>query len=143
MIAVSMSRRFLISALSATALTVSVACNVFHDPSSTSPSAGALTDTFSGTLPQGGSLIFSGNTTTSGNVTVTLTSTSPASPGLGMSLGVSNNGICSVSVSTSSAVAGTTPQLTTTLAAGAYCVKVYDVGTLTANVSVTIAVSHS
>jgi hypothetical protein len=48
-----------------------------------------------------------------------------------------------VTNSTSSAVAGSTAQLTATENPGTYCVKVSDTGNLTTTSTVTVAVAHS
>jgi hypothetical protein len=58
-------------------------------------------------------------------------------------VGPSNNGTCSVTNSTSSAVAGSSPQLTVNENPGTYCVRVSDSGSLTATSTVTVTVAHS
>jgi hypothetical protein len=45
--------------------------------------------------------------------------------------------------SNTSALAGSTPQLTVNEPAGSYCISVYDVGNLTGTATFTVTVSHS
>jgi hypothetical protein len=44
--------------------------------------------------------------------------------------------------SSTSVLAGSTPQLTVTEQPGSYCVSVYDVGNLTGNATFTVTVAH-
>jgi hypothetical protein len=123
----------------------SLSCNLFHD-SSTSPSTpSTATDTFTGTVNQNGSVIFTFTVAQGGPVAVTLTALSPnASTAVGLGIGTpSGTTACTLMNSTSAAIAGATPQVTATEAAGTYCVKVYDVGNLTATSTVTVTVAHS
>ena len=126
------------------ALTVMAAgCNLFNN--SDAPDTAAITtDTFNGPLAQNSSIVFGFKVTTAGTVSVTLTSVTPAtSATLGLGVGTSSNGTtCSLTNSTSAAVAGSAAQLTTTLGPGPYCVKVYDEGHLTAASSVALSVAH-
>jgi hypothetical protein len=104
----------------------------------------STTDTFNGSLAPNGAIVFTFSVTTAGSVGVTLTSVSPSTTGaLGLGVGPSSNGGCSVTNSTSSAVAGSAAQLTATEDPGAYCVKVSDVGNLTTTSAVTVTVTHS
>jgi hypothetical protein len=48
-----------------------------------------------------------------------------------------------MSSSTSTAVAGSAPQISVTENPGTYCVDVYDVGNLTAASTFTVAITHS
>ena len=117
--------------------------NPFSSLSSPSTNA-STTDTFSGSLGQNQSLIFTFTVTNAGSVGVTLTSVSPSTTGaLGLGVGQSTNGTCSVTNSTSSALAGSTAQITATENPGTYCVKVSDVGNLTTTSTVTVTVAHS
>jgi hypothetical protein len=113
--------------------------------SSSAPSTTASTaDTFSGSLAQNGSVVFTFTVTNAGNVGVTLSSVSPSTTSaLGLGVGPSSNGTCSVTNSTSSAVAGSTAQLTATENPGTYCVKVSDPGNLTTASTVTVTIAHS
>jgi hypothetical protein len=128
------------------AMTVMAAgCNLFNH--SDAPDTAAITtSTFNGPLDKGGSIVFGFKVETEGLVSVTLTSVTPATTaGLGLGVGTSPDGgtTCSLSSSTSAAVAGSAAQLTTTLSPGPYCVKVYDVGNnLTGASSVAVSVAH-
>jgi len=109
------------------------------------PSTGsATTDTFNGTLTPNGSLLFTFVVANAGSVAVTLTAVSPATTGaLGLGVGPSTNGTCTIANSTSAAIAGGSPQLSATENAGSYCVKVTDAGSLTTASAVTVTVTHS
>jgi hypothetical protein len=118
-------------------------CDWFNNDSSPS-STTANTETFSGSLAQGGSVMFTFTVAKSGAVNVTLTSLTPSSSaGVGLGVGTPSGTTCTVTASTSSAVAGSTAQLTSTETPGSYCVKVSDAGGLTAPATVTVTVSHS
>ena len=109
-----------------------------------SPAGSTTTDTFNGSLAPNGAIVFTFTVTAAGSVGVTLTSVSPSTTSaLGLGVGPSSNGTCSVTNSTSSAVAGATAQLTVTENSGTYCVRVSDAGTLPTVSTVTVTVSHS
>jgi hypothetical protein len=122
---------------------ITPACSMFNNDESPSKVT-ATTDTFNGPLAQNGSVVFTFTVAAAGDVNVTLTSVSPSTSGaLGLGIGTLNGTSCSLTNSTSAAVAGSTPQLTTTASPGTYCVKVYDVGNLTAASTVSVKVAHS
>ena len=127
------------------AVLATASCNWFKNNSnSTSPST-ALTETFSATLYQNNSVMFTFTTTQSGTVAVTLTAVTPATTAL-LNLGIGTpNGTnaCTLTTSASSAVAGSIAQITTSENAGSYCVKVYDTGTLSATSTVTVTIAHN
>ena len=139
-----MSIRRLPSLLLLALAVLSAGCALFRH--SDAPDTAAITtDTFNGPLPMGASIVFGFKVTTEGMVSVTLTSVTPAtSVALGLGIGTSNDGgqTCALTNSTSAAVAGSAAQLTATLSPGPYCVKVYDVGHLTAASSVALSVAH-
>ena len=88
--------------------------------------------------------MFTFSVTAAGSVGVTLTSVAPSTTSpLGLGVGPSSNGTCSVTNSTSSAVAGSNAQLTASANPGTYCVRVSDAGNLTATSTVTVTVAHS
>jgi hypothetical protein len=113
----------------------------FSSPSSPSSN----TETFSGALPQQGNVVagtFSVSQT--GTVSVTLASDSAASAvalGLGIGTPIGTTG-CTLTTSTTNAVAGSAAQISVTENSGSYCVALYDVGNLTAAVTYTITVAH-
>ena len=106
-----------------------------------------FTDTFTGTLSQNGSFTHSFTTASLGAVTVTIVSLSPnTSQIVGLSLGVWNGSACSTSPQTggsSSDTATTGSSITLNAsAAGSLCVRLYDVGFITAPVLYTLQVTH-
>jgi hypothetical protein len=108
-------------------------------PSNNTPS----TDTFNGSLAPSGALVFTFSVATAGNVAVTLTAVSPATTSpLGLGVGPSSNGNCTIANSTSGAIAAGSPQLSATQNPGSYCVKVSDAGNLTTMSTVTVTVTH-
>jgi hypothetical protein len=124
----------------AVATVLAAGCNLFNN---TSPSTTATTDTFSGALAQSSSVAFTFTMAAAGNVAVTLTALTPSSSSaVGLGIGTPNGSSCAVTNSTSAAIAGTIAQLTTTENPGTYCIKLYDVGNLTATVTVTVTVAH-
>jgi hypothetical protein len=137
-------RRSLQTFLLLAAVMSAAACsNPFSDSSAPSTTA-STTDSFNGPLAPNGAIVFTFTVATAGSVGVTLTSVSPSTTStLGLGVGPSSNGTCSVTNATSSAVAGSTAQLTATENPGTYCVKVSDIGNLTATSTVTVTVAHS
>jgi len=110
------------------------------DSSSTDSST---TDTFNGTLAPKGSLVFTFSVASAGNVAVTLTTVAPATTGaLGLGIGPSSNGTCTIANSTSGATAGGSPQLSAMENPGSYCVQVADAGSLATTSTVTVTVMH-
>jgi hypothetical protein len=113
---------------------------------STPSSASLVTDNFSGTVDVGG-LDVHPFTITIGNqpVSVTLTAAGPP-PSIFMGLGVGSpatDGTCSVfSIAAVVVQAGTGPHLSGSIAAGSYCVAVFDVGNQTVPVDYTVTVVH-
>jgi hypothetical protein len=106
-----------------------------------------FTDTFTGTLSQNGSFTHSFTTASLGAVTVTIVTLAPnASQIVGLSLGVWNGTSCSTSPQTggsSSDTATTGSSITLNAsAAGSLCVRLYDVGFVTAPVLYTLQVTH-
>lgn len=138
------SNRLLLTFLLVSSAALAAACsNLLNNPSTPSGSSG--TDTFSGTLALNSSVVFMFKVTTAGPVSVDLSSVSPSTLGaLGLGIGTSPDGTgCSVTNSTSAAVANSTAQLTVTENPGSYCVKVTDLGNLTTSSTVTVGVTHS
>jgi hypothetical protein len=132
------------TALLLASLLSGAACtNPFDNSSSPSTPGGPTTDTFNGSLAQGGSVTFTYTVATAGSVAVTLTTVTPSTTiGLGLGMGTSNGGTCTVTNSTSSAVAGSSPQLSATENPGTYCVRVSDSGNLATASTVTVTVAH-
>jgi hypothetical protein len=118
-------------------------CNLLNDSSSPStPSPATSTETFGGTVGVQGSSRSTFNVAQQGTVTVTLSSLSP-SVAMGLGIGTPNGTTaCAMTSSTTSALAGSTPQLTVTEPPGSYCVSVYDVGNVTGTVTYSVMVAH-
>jgi hypothetical protein len=110
--------------------------------SSTSPSSGTSTDTFSSSLTVGGASISSFTVAQAGTITVTLTSLGVAGP-VGLGIGTPNGTTsCVMTSSSASVVPGGTPQISATENAGNYCVEIFDPGTLTASTTFSFTVVH-
>jgi hypothetical protein len=115
------------------------------------PTGTVVTDTFNGTvpLPVAGVLqvdVHNFNVAVAGTVSVTLVSAGPP-PTITMGLAIGNpgtTGTCSIISNGSTATpAGTAAQLTGTLAAGAYCVVVGDLGNALQPIAYTVTVAHT
>jgi hypothetical protein len=105
-------------------------------PVATSP----VTETFSTQLAVGGYASRSFNAAKAGTATVTLTSAGSSSTvklGLGVGIPDINGNGCLFTRSTDTAAGG---QLSIAVDAGVYCVKLYDIGTLTSNINFTITI---
>jgi hypothetical protein len=61
---------------------------------------------------------------------------------VGLGIGTPSGAGCALTTSTSSAVAGSVPQLSTNENSGPFCVKIYDVGNLSTAVTFIINVAH-
>jgi hypothetical protein len=111
----------------------------------TAPSASVVTETFPGTVPVLGNDVHTFTASQSGEIDVTLTAVGPpATIMMGLAIGTlaaANSATClPVSGGTMTAQAGST--LTGTVAAGAYCVMVFDIGNDTEPVTYTVTVKH-
>jgi hypothetical protein len=112
----------------------------------TSPTPVADTATllseFSSQVIPGGSASRQFEVTTEGPIGVTLKSTTPAGVTVGVGVGIPRaNGSCALTAAIET-VAGTASQITITAATGAYCTKVYDLGTLADPLPFTISISR-
>ena len=140
-----MTARLLIVALLAA---LAVACG--DDPSSTAPSSTTSTTTtvtYAGTIDVGGSRFYSFSNAAAGSVTAFLASvTSPATRlpvalPLEIGIGVPAGTGCSTTT-TQMAAPGLVPQMTVSLAAGVFCLRVADAGELRAPVAFAVRFSH-
>jgi hypothetical protein len=112
----------------------------------TSPTATVDSEIFqrelSGAILPGGSVSRSFDTAAPGTVTVLLKSTTPGGIAVGMGVGITrSNGSCALG-SAVEATAGAAAQISISADKGAYCAKVYDLGTLQEPLPFTIAISH-
>jgi hypothetical protein len=114
----------------------------------TAPTGTLVTDTFTGTVPVGGSDSHNFTITTSGNaLNVTLVSAGPP-PTITMGLGVgtpSSTNTCSILPNGGiQTTAGSTAQLSgSNFGAGTYCVVVVDVGNAAGTITYTVTVAHT
>jgi hypothetical protein len=138
-----MRRLNLTRALVAVALaTASTACD---DPGPTAPTPDTpvvenVTETFSGLLARNGALTFP-FAVSAGNASVSLTALTPNTVAVGLSLGTWNGVSCAAVISNDNATEFT--QLVGTAGqAGNLCLRIHDVGRLTAPVTFTVAVVH-
>ena len=115
------------------------------------PSGTVVTETFTGTvaLPVAGVLqvdVHNFTVNVGGNLSVTLTAAGPP-PTITMGLGIGNpatDGSCSfLSGGTTQTPAGSTAQLSGTVAAGTYCVAVGDIGNALQPIAYTVTVAHT
>ena len=112
-------------------------------PTSTPTAAPSTTDTFTGTLAQGSSVVntFTVVAATGGTVTFTLVALTPQSTiTVGLGLGTPGTSGCALASTSENVKVGTV--LSTTLSAGTYCVALYDLGNLTAANNYTLTVLH-
>jgi hypothetical protein len=123
---------------------LSAGCNLLNNDSTSPTTPTTVTDTWSNTLAVKGSSLYTFTVASAGTVSVTLTALSPtATVAVGLGLGTPNGtASCTLSSSTPSAIASSTPQITVTENAGTYCAQIYDVGNLTTASSFTITIVH-
>jgi hypothetical protein len=104
-----------------------------------------VTETLTGTVAQNSSSVLPFNATAAGTVTATLTTLAPLSSiTVGFSLGTYSGTTCQVVLDNPAGVQGSILS-GNAATAGAFCVRVYDVGNITANapVSYTVTVVHN
>jgi hypothetical protein len=109
----------------------------------TNPNTPAITEPpFTGTLRTNGAAVYPFVATVGGTVTATLTTLGPDSTvGIGLSIGTWTGAACQVVVANDNAAQSTAISGTVTSAAS-LCVRVYDVGKLTAPADFTVTIVH-
>lgn len=108
----------------------------------TTTTAATVTETFAGTLNTNGASTFPFTATTGGTVTATLTSLAPdATLPIGLSLGTWTGAACQIVVANDNA-AQTAVITGTVTSAASLCVRVYDVGKVTAPVEFSVSIAH-
>jgi len=135
--------RSLFGAVVLLAAFTSVGCDDKGPTTPTPPAAPTITENFSGTLTVNGGVSYPFVVGTSGSVTATLTSVSPdVEVPIGMSLGVWNTTTesCQVIISSDLTLQGNV--IVGNARSGVLCVRVYDVGRLTASTTYEVAVTH-
>ena len=121
---------------------VIASCSTAEVP--TAPDAGPFLDVFASQLGVHGTATRSFTVREPGTVSVTLTSAGPpATLELGLGVGIPNSSGAGCNL-TKSVVTGaaSSPQLTIDADGGAYCVRVFDVGNVTENVTFSVSVLH-
>ncbi len=99
-----------------------------------------FTETFNGAINMNGAATSNFTATTGGSVTATLTTVSPdATIAVGLSLGTWTGSACQVVIANDNALQGAIVTGTVTSAAS-LCVRIYDIGKVTAPVNYTITV---
>jgi hypothetical protein len=110
-------------------------------PTTPTPAAPTTTDTFNGTLAQGGSNIHTFTLSQIGEVDATLTAVGPLSTlALGFVLGAYDGTNCNPGFQNLSSLQGQLLAGSTT-ATGTFCVRVFDVGNIVAGTTVTYTVT--
>ena len=111
----------------------------------TTPDPVFVTETFTGTLTVNGAQTHNVFTSATGMVTATVTSLGETAPEkVGFSMGtLSTIGTCTVVLHNDNAVVSSSLNGTVASLNGSLCVRLFDVGSLTAPVDYTITVNHS
>src|SRR5947207_14875573 len=126
---------------------LAVGCQTGSDTSSglLTPSTNPMTENFTGSVDVAGSDSHPFTIALSnGQLSVTLTAAGPpATIFMGLGVGSWSDPTCTILSGASTIVqAGTSAQLSGTANAGAFCVKVYDVGNQTSQVTYAVTVTH-
>ncbi len=131
--------RVLIASLAVTV----AACSGLIDELPTTPDPVITTETFTGTLTVNGGQTHQFFTSATGAVTATLTSLGEAPPEtVGFSMGTMAGSTCTIVLANDQAVVTSVLTGTVSTLQGALCVRMYDVGKLTAPVDYSFTVSH-
>lgn len=105
----------------------------------------SVSEVFAGALPVSGASFYSFDVGAYGTVNVTLDRVGggsvPSSVWVGVGVGVPDGTDCSTTISLNTQ-AGAGPHVSTTLAAGTYCARVYDIGNLAAPAPFSITIAH-
>ncbi|HZR25009.1 MAG TPA: hypothetical protein VFA59_15555 [Vicinamibacterales bacterium] len=131
------------------AAVVATACDNSSDSTASSTglsaTAVATTESFTGTIPVGGT-DFHSFTVVAGGGTLSATLTAAGPPStifMGLGIGTPGSGVCAILPNAATSTqAAATPQLSGTIGAGTYCVSVFDIGNQSAPVTYAVTVSH-
>lgn len=111
-------------------------------PTPTDSDTATLLREFSSEIAPGASASRTFDVSAAGSIAVTLTSTTPSGVVVGLGVGIPrSNGSCALHAAVETA-AGAAAQIALAAEAGAYCAKVYDLGTLDAPLPFTISISR-
>ncbi len=109
----------------------------------TTPDPVTVTETFTGSVNINGGATHTFFTSATGTVSATLTSLGENPPSaVGLSLGTMSGSTCSLLLTNDRAVVTSIVTGTVTTLGGSLCVRIYDVGSLTATVPYEIRVEH-
>jgi len=139
-------RVFAVSLLIVSAL--GAGCGKSAATTSPTPTPDSVTETFTGTLPVGGSPFYSFSTATTGTVTATLTDIEgdgvPSSVEVNLGIGTLSAFTCSATpVEVQMSGTAQVPALVTnTEQPGVYCVIISDIGNLFAPATFTVTIDH-
>ena len=121
---------------------IGASCHAVEVP--TAPDTGPFTETFESRLGIQGAATRSFTVQDAGTISVTLTSIGPpATVEVGVGVGIPNGSGagCNMARSVVTGASGS-PQLSVAADGGAYCVRIFDVGNLTGDVSFSLTVLH-
>ena len=137
-------RAFILRALVLLVALVAAGCEGDINKFPTTPDPVIVTETFTGTLTVNGAQTHNVFTGATGVVSATLTSLGENAPEkVGFSMGtLSSVGTCTVVVHNDNAVVQTALTGTVANLNGTLCVRIFDVGTMSAPVDYTLTVSH-
>jgi hypothetical protein len=136
-------RLLILHALIASLAVTVAACSGLIDELPTTPDPVITTETFTGTLTVNGGQTHQFFTSATGAVTATLTSLGEAPPEtVGFSMGTMAGSTCTIVLANDQAVVTSVLTGTVSTLQGALCVRMYDVGKLTAPVEYSFTVSH-
>ena len=108
------------------------------------PSTPIVTETFAGSIGPQGANVYRFVVISSSTVSVRLSEVDPAAIALGLGLGTPKNDLdCTLLSSNPSAVVQERPQISVTTNPGAYCVQVFDSGSVSSSASFSVVVTHS
>jgi hypothetical protein len=127
----------LVAALALSAMACKDAASA-TSPTATSP----VTETFSGQFVPGGSAARAFTAASSGTVSLTLTQIGPPADvvvGFGVGIPQANGSGCYLT-QTMQAGASTVPQITATVDAGTYCLRLYDTGAMVSPVAFSVTI---
>ncbi len=118
-------------------------CDSVLDDFPTTPDPVTVTETFTGSFNINGAVTHTFFSTATGAVTATLTSLGENPPAaVGLSLGTYAGSSCSLTITNDKAVVTSVVTGIVTTLGGSLCVRIYDVGSLTASVPYEIRVDH-
>lgn len=104
-----------------------------------------ISEAFASSVPVNGSRFYAFEVGTYGTVNVTLDRVGgggvPTTVWVGIGLGVPDGTDCSTTTSLSTQ-AGAGPHISTTLQAGTYCARIYDIGNLAASAPFALTIAH-